>query len=548
MQTAVAYARYSSDNQREESIEAQVRAIKYFASNYGYDVIKIYSDKAMTGRTSDRPQFLKMIEDSKSGIFQAVIVHKLDRFSRDSLDTLYYEKMLRINNVQLVSVNERLDQSPEGALMKQVIIGMNQFYSANLAREVMKGLKENAYNCLHTGGIPPLGYDVGKDKTYQINEADAAAVRLIFKMYADGHGYSDIISALNDRGCKTKIGRPFGKNSLHEILKNEKYNGTYVYNRLAPKDIRGRVNRHKLKPDGQIIRVPHGMPAIIDQETWDSVQRKMKQNLHKAGRNMAKAFYLLSGKLFCGTCGSAMTGEARRYKNYEYFYYVCSNAKRTKECEKKPVDRDMIEKAVVERINTKIFSSKSIDEICARIHKSFQTDNSSGQIAEKRREIAALDRKISNITLAIADGTYASELREALNTLSEQKKNAQMEIYELESVKGANGKSLEDIIKVFKETADFGQLSPENQKIIIDRFVYKIFVYDVPDGFRIRVIMAPENPTKDVLNFLDTKGSALPLPKPTAGFSIGPFFAARKEFYILFIFLILFRNSVRQFI
>ena len=513
MQTAVAYARYSSDNQREESIEAQVRAIKYFASHYNFEIIHVYADKAMTGRTSDRPQFLKMIEDSRFGHFQTVIVHKLDRFSRDSLDTLYYERKLRLNNVQLVSVNERLDQTPEGALMKQVIIGMNQFYSANLAREVMKGLKENAYNCLHTGGIPPLGYDVNKDKTYRINEIEAAAVRLIFKMYSEGHGYSDIINALNNHGYKTKIGRPFGKNSLHEILKNEKYTGTYVYNRLAPKDIRGRVNRHKLKPESQIIKVPHGMPAIIDKDTWDTVQRKMKENRHKAGRNMAKVFYLLSGKLFCGHCGAAMTGEARRYKNYEYFYYVCSNAKRTKGCDKKPVDRNCIEKAVVERINSKIFSSKNIDEICSRIYKSLQTDTSSGKIAKKRSEIVALDRKISNITMAIADGTYAPELREALNALSEQKKNAQLEIYELESVNAAEGKSLEDIKKCFKETADFGKLSPENQKIIIDKFVYKIFVYDVPDGFRIRVIMAPSNPTKDVLNFLDVKGNGLPLPK-----------------------------------
>ena len=511
---AVAYARYSSDNQREESIEAQVRAIKYFASHYDFEIVHIYADKAMTGRTSDRPQFLRMIEDSRFGHFRAVIVHKLDRFSRDSLDTLYYERQLRLNNVQLISVNERLDQTPEGALMKQVIIGMNQFYSANLAREVMKGLKENAYNCLHTGGIPPLGYNVNSDKTYRINEAEAAAVRLIFKMYAEGHGYSDIIDTLNARGCKTKIGRPFGKNSLHEILKNEKYTGTYVYNRLAPKDIRGKVNRHKLKPDEQIIRVPNGMPEIIDQETWKTVQRKMKENRHKAGRNMAKAFYLLSGKLFCGHCGAAMTGEARRYKNYEYYYYVCSTAKRTKECDKKPVDRDIIEKAVVERINSKIFSSKNIDEICARIYKSFQADDSSGKVAEKRREIAALDRKISNVTMAIADGAYAPELRETLNALSEQKKNAQLEIFESESVKGAEGKSLEDIKKCFKETADFGQLSPENQKIIIDKFVYKIFVYDDHDGFRIRVVMAPANPTKDVLNFLDAKGNALPLPKP----------------------------------
>ncbi|HEX2986054.1 MAG TPA: recombinase family protein [Caproiciproducens sp.] len=516
MQSAVAYARYSSDNQREESIEAQVRAIKYFASNYGYDIVKVYADKAMTGRTSDRPQFLKMIDDSKSGLFQAVIVHKLDRFSRDSLDTLYYEKLLRMNNVQLISVNERLDQTPEGALMKQVIIGMNQFYSANLAREVMKGLKENAYECLHTGGMPPLGYDVDKDKKYIINETEAVAVRLIFKMYAQGNGYSQIIDALNSKGYKTKLGRPFGKNSLHEILCNEKYNGTYIYNRIAPKDIRGRVNRHKLKDPDQIIRIPGGVPAIVDKDTWATVQQKMKSNFRKAGRNMAKAQYLLSGKLFCGHCGAAMTGEARRYKGkYEYFYYVCSNAKRTKSCDKKPIDRDIIEKAVIDKINEKIFSNKNINEICSRIYESYQAGDTQAQASAIKREILAIDRKIANVMTAIKSGGTAPEFYDTVNDLSEQKKNKQVELFELTTVKNSVFSSVQDVVDTFKKTADFALLPFDKKKLIVDRFIYKIFVYDKPDGFKIRIVMSTTNPTKDVINFLDTKGNALPLPNQT---------------------------------
>lgn len=513
MQSAVAYARYSSDNQRDESIEAQVRAIKYFASNYGYDIVRTYADKAMTGRTSDRPQFLKMIDDSKSGLFQAVIVHKLDRFSRDSLDTLYYEKLLRLNNVQLISVNERLDQTPEGALMKQVIIGMNQFYSANLAREVMKGLKENAYECLHTGGMPPLGYDVGKDKKYIINETEAAAVRLIFKMYSQGNGYSQIIDALNSRGYKTKLGRSFGKNSLHEILCNEKYNGTYIYNRIASKDIRGRVNRHKMKDSDQIIRIPGGVPVIVDKDTWDTVQQKMKSNFRKAGRSMAKVQYLLSGKLFCGHCGAAMTGEARRYKGkYEYFYYVCSNAKRTKSCDKKPIDRDLLEKAVIDKINEKIFSNKNINEICSRIYESYQAGDTQAQASAIKREIMTIDRKIANVMTAIKSGGTAPEFYDAVNDLSEQKKDKQVELFELTSVKKTVFSSVQDVIDTFKKTADFTLLPFDKKKLIIDRFIYKIFVYDKPDGFKIRIVMSTTNPTKDVINFLDTKGNALPLP------------------------------------
>ncbi|HCX64169.1 MAG TPA: hypothetical protein DHN33_03035 [Eubacteriaceae bacterium] len=158
------YARFSSDNQREESIDAQIRAAKYYADQYGFEIVKIYADKAKSGRSTDRPEFMRMIQESSSGIFQAVLVHKLDRFSRDSADSLYFERLLNQNGVELISINEKLDDSPEGALMKMVITGMNEFYSKNLAREVMKGLKENAYNCKHTGGLTPLGYDLDAEK------------------------------------------------------------------------------------------------------------------------------------------------------------------------------------------------------------------------------------------------------------------------------------------------------------------------------------------------------------------------------------------------
>lgn len=240
---AVAYARFSSDNQRDESIDAQVRAIRYYAQNFGYDIIKVYADKAKTGRNADRVNFQKMIADSSSGLFKAVIVHKLDRFSRGSFDTLKYEKELNRNDVDLISVNEKLENTPSGLLTKQIILGMNQFYSANLSFETMKGLKENAYNCKHTGGTPPLGYDVDpQTKKLVINYREAEAVSVIFDMFINGSGYGTIINFLNQKGYTTKKGSQFGKNSLHEILKNEKYTGKLIFNRRSSKNTDGKIN------------------------------------------------------------------------------------------------------------------------------------------------------------------------------------------------------------------------------------------------------------------------------------------------------------------
>ena len=161
MKNVVAYCRYSSDNQRVESIDAQIRAIEEFCEKNNYNLRKIYVDEATSGTsTEDRENFLQMIEDSKLNNFDYVIVHKFDRFARNRYDHAMYEKTLNDNGVKLLSVLEQVNDSPEAVILKSVLTGMNEYYSLNLAREVKKGLKENALKCVHTGGIPPLGYDL----------------------------------------------------------------------------------------------------------------------------------------------------------------------------------------------------------------------------------------------------------------------------------------------------------------------------------------------------------------------------------------------------
>lgn len=162
---AAIYARYSSDNQREESIDAQIRAIKAYAEREGHSIVKIYTDEAKSATTDNRPQFQQMIADSSSGFFDCVIVHKLDRFARDRYDSAIYKRKLKINGVSVLSVLENLDGSPESIMLESVLEGMAEYYSKNLAREVMKGMSETAYQCRHTGGTPPLGYDVDKKRT-----------------------------------------------------------------------------------------------------------------------------------------------------------------------------------------------------------------------------------------------------------------------------------------------------------------------------------------------------------------------------------------------
>ena len=206
-----------------------------FCRQQHWQVVATYTDEARSATTDNRPQFQKMIADSSKGMFDIVLVHKLDRFSRDRYDSAIYKKRLKKNNVQLCSVLERIDDSPESIMMESVLEGMAEYYSRNLGREVMKGMKETALQCKHTGGCPPLGYDVGEDRKLIINKHEAEAVKIIFEMYAEGHGYGAIIACLNEHGYTTKRGHIFGKNSLYEILSNEKYTGVFVFNRAASK-------------------------------------------------------------------------------------------------------------------------------------------------------------------------------------------------------------------------------------------------------------------------------------------------------------------------
>lgn len=515
MKKAVAYARFSSDMQREESIDAQVRAIKFFSNQYGYELAHVYADRAQSGRSDARVEFKQMISDSASGAFDAVIVHKLDRFSRSSSDAIYYERILNHNGVHLVSVIERLDSSPEGQLMKMVILGMNQMYSQNLAREVMKGLKENAYQCRHTGGTPPLGYDV-VDGKYVINELEAQAVRMIFQMYAAGAGYGEIIQAMYENGFKTKRGNRFGKNSLYDLLRNEKYTGVYIFNKSVSADIRGKYNRHALKPADEIIRVENGIPQIVDKNLFWQVQQKMNDNKHKNARHKAKVSYLLSGKLYCGHCGHAMTGEMHRYRDREYGYYVCSSQKNKKGCNKKSVRKEWIEQAVVDDINNILFKPERLQSIAENIYKASHSGKPDERLVELKKQVAEIDRKIGNLTRVLADGLDSESVRASVVELENERRTLSVKIYELDLVPDAQRMSVAEIKNSISKMADFSRMDDSGKKRFIELFIQKIYLYDSDDGFRIRTVLSVTNPVDslDISDFPDFSNITGSVPSP----------------------------------
>ena len=404
----VAYARFSSENQRDESIDAQLRAIHKYAEDNGIEIIREYTDRAKTGTNADRESFQAMLNDSQYGDFSLVIVHKLDRFTRNRYDSAVSKAKLKSNGVRVVSVLEHFDDSPESIITEGLLEAMSEYYSANLSREVMKGMKENALSCKHTGGKPPLGYKVGEDMRLEIDENEAPHVRYIFNSILNGMTYSEIISGLNQRGAKTNKGSTFGKNSLYAILTNEKYTGVYIYNRAASKGANGKRNNHKSKSAENIIRIEGGVPQIISREKFDAVQKILKKRRSlEHTKSSAKETYLLSGKVFCGVCGNAFCGNRQKNSHgYKYVTYRCNTRSRkgAKTCGNKEINRDKLEKYVLNLLADVLFDKSRIPAVIEEYNKSAANNLDSGKSERKaiQKLISRTEKEIENLVSVIA--------------------------------------------------------------------------------------------------------------------------------------------------
>lgn len=473
-------------NIMDESIDAQIRAIEEYADKNDIKIVNKFIDRAKSATSDKRPAFQEMIkycEADNTGI-SMVIVHKLDRFSRDKYDSAMYKQKLKVKGIRVVSVLENLDNSPESLILESVIEGMAQYYSANLAREVAKGQKENALKALHNGGDAPLGYDVAFDKTYLVNEEEAQAVKIIFDMYVNGYSYSNIIDKLNDLGYKTKRGNKFGKNSLHGILSNEKYTGVYVFNKTQRKGVNGKRNGHKQKSDDEIIKVEGGMPQIIDREVFLQAQEMMQKRKKAPGSHKATTLYLLTGLIRCGECGHAMQGNRRKDKyGNDYISYRCGCRKQKRDCKNKEIKRDYLEEFVLTELEKHVLNDEAIPVLSKALNERLKTKSNDNHemLTNLRNKLEKVNKEIENILNAIMSGIVNNVLKNKLDELEKVKLNLELKINEL-SVESDDVVSVditEDQIRsMFGKFKDFvlTRNLPECKKFIGD-YIKEVIVY-----------------------------------------------------------------------
>lgn len=470
---AALYARYSSDNQREESIFAQIRAGREYCKRKKYTIVREYKDEAFTARTDNRPDFQKMMRDAKTGLFDVIIFHKIDRNARDEYDYYRYKSQLKKLGISIEYVTQNIDDSPEGSMMESMLVGMAAYYSRNLSVEVKKGMRENAYQAKHNGGTPPLGYEV-KDGKYIINESEAAIVRFIFEKRASGSGYINIINELNLKGFKTKRGSQFGKNSLHDLLKNKKYIGVYSFGRVAG----GHTDkRNSHKTDENMIEIPDAIPAIISKELWNKVQQQMIESKRSPGSHTAKEEYLLSGLIYCGECGAKMVGSRVTSRGNKYVYYRCDRQQRQNSCGNSRIKKEDVEKEVLAFIEKEYLDPDKISELTAEINKAIASKleeyetNNTHLLKEKEN----LTKRISNLLNALEEGESIDLIRERLTENKRKLSEIESQLLVISQKQLAVYLS-EDQVSETVNSLSAKDKSPEQVRAMLKMFVDKIIV------------------------------------------------------------------------
>ena len=401
------YARFSSHNQREASIEQQVEMCTALAKRMGLTVLDTYSDKAISGRTDNRPSFQRMMNDATTGMFDYVLAWKSNRMGRNMLEAMLNDATLQEEGVRTVYVEEDFEDNAAGRFALRNMMNVNQFYSESMAEDVRRGMMDNATKCM-VNGRTPFGYKKGKDGKYEIVPDQAEIVREIFNRVIEGWPHVDIMDDLNARGIKNRDGNIWQRTTFDKMLRNEQYIGVYKFSG---------------------VRTEGGIPPILDRETFEEVQLLLTTKKHPRGRRRNTQDYMLTGKLFCGQCGSPMVGICGTSRNGDrHYYYLCQGKHNKNGCTKQNEKQEKIEQAVVNYIKKLIMDDATIDWLLDGLQEFEATLRAQSTVTAMEKELAETEKAIGNLMRAIEAGIITETTKGRMMELEKQKKDLQQRI------------------------------------------------------------------------------------------------------------------------
>ena len=490
-------ARYSTDRQNPDSIEVQVERCTKWCQEHQLPVLDVFADYAVSGMKDTRPQQERMMQQLRQGGADTVVIYDQSRMFRRMSAWFEFRDALEDIGAQVVSVTQPMvgqDLSdPANFVSEGAMALFNQMWALQTRQKVVEKMRFMATHGSYTGGVPPLGYQVVEGRL-AIQPEEADTVRRIFALYADGNSYRDIISILNREGRTTKTGGVFGSNSLHDLLKNEKYIGVLVYGKTKKRRDGSRNTHGEAAED--TLRIDGVVPAIIDRATWELVQIRMEHNRRaQSGRPPTRRAYPLAGKVFC-VCGSSMYvrwgGSTKRYP-----YYDCAAKHRNHTCDSAPISADLLERTVAEAIRKMLGEPDNIEELRAivRKYRDEARQTAAPRLAALIRRRRELQASIDNGTKAILNGLYSPTLATKLQELEADLQQVDEQTQALRKEADIAGAEEED----FEQLVD-GLIAYVRQ---IDaellQLVYRVVV--TPDYIQIWTLMdiAQDGPQKEAV-------------------------------------------------
>jgi hypothetical protein len=460
MQNCVIYARFSSDKQREESIEGQVRECRAFAQANDLEVIHVYVDRAKSARTDHRPDFLKMIKDSAKGLYKYIVVYTLDRFSRSRYDSVTYKAKLKKNGVKVLSAKENIKDDPSGIILESVLEGYAEYYSAELAQKVKRGMTDSILEHKWPGTEVPFGYRKKEDGTLAVHPVAGPVIKDIFVDVIQGHTRAEIARMLTAKQYKTENGRAISYAMVNRILKNDLYTGRYHWGALD---------------------IPDFAPALISQETFADVQKILSTQRRKRKNSPA---YILTGKIYCGICGTPMTGVCGTSKNGEkYRYYRCaSKSNKIREnrtpCAGRYVPVKWLD-GLVFKTTLSILNSPECRAEIARQAMEAQKRYRQSDPEEKRlrTQKADLEKRLTNSVKAIEAGVVSETITANIKKYEQEVKDLQAAIDELKLKKTGPEITEPAIEFFFEQLAKRAKTEGANLDLFFD-FIQRVEVFD----------------------------------------------------------------------
>ena len=431
---AAIYARYSSDNQSEASIEDQVRLCRRRIEAEGWTLTRTYSDSAVSGATTLRPGYQSLLADARTGGFDVVVAEALDRLSRDQENIAGLYKQLSFAGVQMITLTE--------GEISELHIGlkgtMNALFLKDLAQKTHRGLEGRVRQGL-SGGGNAFGYDVVKKVDAagepirgerRINEDEATVVRRIFELFAQGHSPRAIARALNADGMPGPKGRPWQDTTIRGhairrtgVLRNDLYRGQLVWNKqhyLKDPKTGKRLARPNPQDQWIVEDVPH--LRIIDDDLWQRVQDRLTGIRTSASVTKARntrfwehrrAHHLLTGLLRCSNCNSPLSSVGKDY-------LACGRARRTGTCNNtQSVRRHLIEESVLDCLKANLMEPSLVETFIHEFHieanKRIQV--LARGVADKKRQLAKLMARLDSLYDAIADGLRTPGLKSKIESM-----------------------------------------------------------------------------------------------------------------------------------